>query len=145
MTDRAKLDELYGAVVDMACKLLEQNGEFIPIGAVLDHDGQVQFVAVDDGDDRPQSQAVIQSLTEVFRAQAAQGTIAASAIALDATVRSPETGAGTDAIVTRIRAPGYTRDVATPYTIETKGFLRKTRTVSTGAASASEGDQDVFF
>ena len=144
MEDRAKLDDFYGTMLDMACMLLEKHGEFIPIGAVLNNDGEIQLVAVDDGDDRPQSQTVIEGLTEVFRSQAAQGEIAASAIALDATVRSPETGVATDAIVTRIRAPGYTRDVATPYTLETKGFLRKTRTVAIGTASASEGDQDVF-
>ena len=144
MVDREKLDELFGTVTDMAAMLLEKNGEFFPIGAVVRANGDIEHVAIHDGDEQPQSQTVIENLTKLFRDQAAKGIIVASAVGFDATVRSPETGAATDAIVTRITAMGYARDVNLPYSLTVKGLFRKIRTVAQGQPSASEGAQDVF-
>lgn len=142
--DNEKLDELFGAAVDMAVFLLEQNGEFFPIGAVVDQDGAVSYVAIESEEDQPESKAVIQELTKLFTERAAEGSILASVIAFDARVRPYPDAAPVDAIVSRIRAPGYARDVITPYSITTSGLFRKKRKVETGPASASEGQQDIF-
>ena len=141
---QGKLDELYSVMVEMAFALLEKNGEFFPIGAVVSLDSAIQHVATYDGDEHPESQMVIDQLTQLFCGQANEGAILASAIAFDARLRSPETGEAVDAIMIRLRAKDYARDVAMPYELRTSGFIRKTREVEAGQASASEGRQDIF-
>ncbi|MFL0357635.1 hypothetical protein ACI5KX_14315 [Erythrobacter sp. GH1-10] len=144
MIDRDKLDELYDSVVQMASSLLEKNGEFFPIGATVGVDGTVTHVGFHNGDEHPESQAVIDGLTAIHKQQAASGEILASAIAFDVRVRSPETGDAVDAVMTRIRAADYARDVVLPYTLRTSGLFKKSRSLEVGQPSASEGEQDVF-
>jgi hypothetical protein len=144
MVERNKLDELFDVAVSSAFALLEKNGEFFPLGASIAPDGTVGQLAVFDGDEHPESQTVINGLTQAFGQQAAEGAILASAISFDARVRSPETGEAVDAIITRIRAKEYARDIAVPYTLRTKGLFKKVHTVEQGQATASEGQQDIF-
>jgi len=125
--------------------LLEQNGEFFPLGAVVGQDGEVAHVAVQGEDEHPESQTVIEELTGLFRSRAAEGAILASVVAFDARVRPSADSPPVDAIVCRIRAADYARDVVTPYSISTSGLFRKTRKVDTMVPSASEGRQDVFI
>lgn len=144
MSDKAKLDELFGAVIDMAAFLLEQNGEFFPIGAVLDREGQVTYVAIESEGEQQESQAVIAELTSMLRGRAGEDSIAASAVAFDARVRPSPDAPPVDAVVARIRAPDYARDIVTPYVISTSGLFRKKRKVETSPSTASEGEQDIF-
>lgn len=143
MIDREKLDELYDTLSQAAFDLLQQNGEFFPIGAVIRGD-DIDLVAFDAGEEHPASQDVIDGLTEVFKGEAARGAISASAIAFDGRVRSQDTGKPTDAVIVRLRAAGYATDVFTPYDLQTRGLFKKTRTLQAGQAGASEGAQDVF-
>ncbi len=145
MLDKDKLDELFDNLIQFALSLLERNGEFFPIGSTVMPNGEIRPVAVYDGDERPESQTVIDQLTVIFQQQADEGTILASAIAFDARIRSSQSGEISDAIVTRIRARDYARDVSLPYRLETKGLFKKTRTLGIGEVSASEGAQDVFL
>lgn len=144
MVDRNKLDELYEKMVDQTFALLEKNGEFFPIGAVVKLDGETRDVITYDGREQPESQTVIDELTQVFQEQALAGEIIASAIAFDARIRSSETGKAVDTIITRIRATGYARDVAMPYLLKTSGIFKKTYAIEGGQASASAGEQDIF-
>lgn len=144
MIDKDRLDDLFDHALSSAMALLEKNGEFFPLGASIGSDGQVGLLASYDGDDHPESQTVIDGLTSALRQQASEGAILASAIAFDARVRSPETGEAVDAVITRIRAKDYARDIAVPYQLHTKGLFKKTRSIAQGQATASEGEQDIF-
>lgn len=141
---REKLDELYGVIVDMAQFLLGQSGEFYPVGSVVRADGEVQHVAVHDGEEHPESRQVIASLQQVFRKQASDGEILASAIAIDTRVRRSAEDAPVDAICVQLRSADFCRDVIVPYTIETSGLFRKKRAVTIGEAWANAAAQDIF-
>lgn len=145
MIDRDKLDELFDALANSALSLLEANGEFYPIGAVIAADRQIRFVQAHEGDEHPESQAVIDDLTKVFKGMVADEGILASAISFDARITSPDIGEAVDAIVTRIRAKDYARDVSIPYHLKTSGLFRKNRLLECGEPSASEGSQDIFI
>ena len=142
--DRAKLDELYGVICDMAFFLLEKNGEFFPIGAVVDASGEIRHVAIYDGEEHPDSNQVIAGLTEHFQQQASDGAILASAIAADVKVRPSPDAAPTDAVLVRLRSSDFARDAVQPYAIETSGIFKKTRKIVQGNPTANAAEQDVF-
>lgn len=142
---REKLDELYQAAVDMAGFLLEQAGEFFPIGCVVTSSGEVTHVAIHDGDEHPDVQQVMDGLQQLFRKQAADGEIVASALAIGIRARRAAEDPPTDAICVRLRSADFCRDAIVPYTLKSSGFFRKTRTVEMGEAWAQAAEQDIFL
>ncbi|HDH24689.1 MAG TPA: hypothetical protein ENH00_00645 [Actinobacteria bacterium] len=63
------LDELLNAALPAAAFLLRKNGELFPFGVEVMVDGTVRHVAADPGvGERPDSLAVLESLTDGFRA-----------------------------------------------------------------------------
>jgi hypothetical protein len=95
--ERAELDLFLDPLLDFAQDMLRRRGEFYPFGATIDADGQMALTAADTGDERPESQDVIDLLAGGMRAQAETGAIRASAICYDIRYR-PEGGEVTDAI-----------------------------------------------
>ncbi len=141
---REQLDELYAEILDMAVHLLEKSGEFFPIGMVVKADGQRTHVAFHDGNEHPPSLEVIAGLRAIFRTQAAEGTILASALASDTRVRPAAGGNPIDAIHIMLRSQEFCRDVVVPYTVATTGLFRKKRAVTLGSATAQAADQEIF-
>lgn len=78
-TPRDEMDSLLEALLRFAQEMLEKRGEFYPVGAVIDSDRQLQLVAADVGEERPDSSAVIDGLYDGFRNQAAAAQIRGSA------------------------------------------------------------------
>jgi hypothetical protein len=73
------LNELLNALLSMAKMLLTKQGEFLPIGAIMFSDGELQQVGAKiEGDDYPGSQPLIDLLTETFRKEAAKGKLRAA-------------------------------------------------------------------
>src|SRR5690348_10409947 len=93
------LNELLDALLGMAHTLLEKQGEFYPIGAVMLSDGEIRHVGGQiEGNDHPPSQSLIDLLTETFENQAAKGQLRAAGICYDGLTTPPGKKKKQDAI-----------------------------------------------
>ncbi|RYD96701.1 MAG: hypothetical protein EOP50_06370 [Sphingobacteriales bacterium] len=93
------LNLLLQYLVGFGSDLLEQYGEFFPVGAYLDLTGEVVPLAVYDGEDKPDAEMVIGRLQQEFYERVQKGNAMAWAVAFDARVQSEEYPEGTDAVV----------------------------------------------
>src|SRR5580692_5301967 len=95
-TSRDEMDSLLEALLRFAQEMLEKRGEFYPVGAVIDSEGQLRLVADDVGQERPDSSAVIEGLYDGLRNQATAGEIRGSAVCADVLVTPPGQSRKTD-------------------------------------------------
>jgi hypothetical protein len=111
------LNDLLNAVVSMAQMLLKEQGEFYPIGAIMLADGEIRHVGGKiEGDDHPQSQSLIDLLTESFQEEAAKGKLRAAAICFDAMTVPPGKDQKQDAIFCALEhCLGESVDAFMPY------------------------------
>ena len=72
----------------------------------------------------------------MLRTRADEGTIVASAIVLQ--------GGEDRRMSVRLRASNYAKDIAVPFEIERKGFVKRRRRVSLGDISGKTVPNDVF-
>ena len=104
--------------------MLSEYGEFYPYGGALDKKGKVISVAIDDGDEHPPSQRLIDLLVKTFQAQAAAGEYRATAIVYDVRVIPPGSNEKTDAICIELdHVDGVSLKVFMPYTIKGKNVV----------------------
>ena len=67
---QADLDGLLNVVLPFAQKMLSDNGEFFPFGAIVTNEGRSELVAADPGlGERPPSASVLDGLLRSFRAK----------------------------------------------------------------------------
>ncbi len=67
---QADLDGLLNVVLPLAQKMLSENGEFFPFGAIVTNEGRSELVAADPGlGERPASTSVLDELLGGFRAK----------------------------------------------------------------------------
>jgi hypothetical protein len=111
------LNELLNALLSMAQMLLEKQGEFHPIGAIMLSNGEVQHVGAKiEGDDHPASQSLIDLLTESFQKEAAAGKLRAAGICYDGLTVPPGKDQKQDVICCGLEhCLGEAVDVFTPY------------------------------
>jgi hypothetical protein len=133
------LDELLNALVPFAQQMLSKHGEFYPFGASVDAKGEVRCVAGDVGDEKPESQDLIELLLNGFREEAKRGDIRAAAICYDVRIVPPGQKEKTDAIALRLEhKDGESLEAYVPYR---KGFLGKYRYDD---LFAGKGDRTIF-
>jgi hypothetical protein len=75
MTARSDCEELMGALVPFAEKMLREYGEFYPYGGALTSGGAVEMAAGFDGTDRPPSADLIRLIKEGLTIGAAAGAV----------------------------------------------------------------------
>ena len=111
------LNELLNALLPMAERLLKEQGEFYPIGAVMLFDGEIRHIGARiEGDDRPQSQSLIDLLTKTFQKEAAKGNLRAAGISYDVLTVPPGKDQKQDAICCGLEhCFGEVVDVFKPY------------------------------
>jgi len=118
---KEELEELMAAAIPQAKRMLSEYGEFYPYGGAIDKKGKVISVAVDDGDEHPPSQKLIDLLVGTFQAQAAAGEYRLTAIVYDVRVISPGSNEKTDAICIELdHVDGVSLKVFVPYKIKGK-------------------------
>jgi hypothetical protein len=138
-TPRQENEEVMNALLGMARTLLSKNGEFFPIGATMKLDGGVGFVAVQDGDEHPPSQKVIDALTGTFRAQAKLNEVKVTGLAYDVRTIPPGGSAKVDAVAVRLdHVGGESLVVFFPYRI------LPSRDVEFSDPFATPGPGDIF-
>ena len=96
------LDQLLGASVEAAVRMLSQEGEFYPFALAMTEDGQVVAPQVTPSSDRPTADEVAGLL--LAQLQASRGGIRASALCSDVRIRNDE-GDERDAIRIELEAP----------------------------------------
>ena len=137
-TAKLECQGLINALLPLAKKMLAQHGEFFPIGGGLQPDGEIAVLAAHEGEERPPSQKLIDSLLATFRQAAAAKTYRATAILFDVRTVPPGATEKTDAVAVRLdHESGYSVIVMYPYRIESGE-------VQLSAPFATRGPGDVF-
>jgi len=116
------LNELFNAAIGFAETMLAKEGEFIPFGVSLDPKGKVALVHGNVGSEHPASADVIALLQSSLQQSAAQGSICAAGVCLDARVVLPGTADKSDAVCVRLaHVSGEAVEVYLPYTGQQPG------------------------
>ncbi len=122
---REDRDALLNPVFEFALKMLAEQGEFYPFGAVLTREGKVRLVAGTVGAVRPRASQVIAVLEEGLRAEILREEHRAAGLCLGVRVSHPRLGKNIDAVLARIEeADGEAARVYLPYERGEGGALR---------------------
>jgi hypothetical protein len=121
----ADLDLLFDHLIKLAQKLLQDQGAFLPLGAVVESDGQVRYVGAMNDQEYPGAQPLLAILATEFRAMAVSGAIRASGICFDVLVAPNPDAPKRDAIQCRLEhSNGEAVDVFMPYSKDLSGSIR---------------------
>jgi hypothetical protein len=139
---RDDLDTLVDPVLRYAQHLLEKQGSFSPFGADLSSPGEVRLDAPYDGDEHPDSIALIRLLKVALKAKAQAGEIRASGICSTVRVRPSDGGEPADAICVALEhRDGEAVTALLPYQIRRRLLGSK---VSYGDLTAEPSDREIF-
>jgi hypothetical protein len=95
---RTVLENLMQRIVPIAERILEKEGTFVPYGAALSKEEEVELAGGDPDREYRSSGEVIEAVLEQLRAFAADGRHVAVAMVLDVRVTPPQNEEETDAI-----------------------------------------------
>ena len=111
------LDELLKALLEMAEMLLEDQGAFLPIGAVMMPDREIRHVGAQiEGEEYPGAQPLLDLLEKTFQKEAQEGKLLAAGIAYDVLTVPPGKQLKQDAICCGLEHwLGEAVDVFKPY------------------------------
>lgn len=130
------LDRLFTAALEAAVARMEKDGHFFPLVFEMRANGMIHNMAMLETAPVDGSADVLERLAAMLRNRAREGTIVASAIVLQ--------GGGDRRMSVRLRAPDYAKDIAVPFDIESKGFVKRRRRLSLGEISGDTVANDVF-
>jgi hypothetical protein len=119
-------DTLLNWLAPFAKQMLSQYGEFYPFGATMTQNSQVEPVtghAGYEGGEHPETQAVIDLLTQALRQQAALGQVRAAGLCKDVRTIAPGQTEKTDALCFQLEH--QTGEALTVYIPYQKGLLGK--------------------
>ena len=138
MTPKEQCEMVLDKLLPFAEEQMKKYREFFPFAAVLLNDDSVELTASYDGNEHPESKAVLEDLKQIHKKLASEEKIKASGIVWNAGV-TLEDGKPTDAIIVSLEhKDNYSVIVGEPYKI---GFFKK---VSFGNLFALEGKHDIF-
>lgn len=137
MAPKEECEILLEALLSASENLLEKNGEFYPIGAVLLNDATTALTAAYSENELPDSKEIIQDLIVSHKQMAQNNEIKASGIAWNAAVAFEQTQ--TDAIIISLEhQDNYSVIVGLPYEIDAFNEIKY------GELFAQSGNNDVF-
>jgi hypothetical protein len=125
-----KLNELLAYCIEFGKKMLIDSGEFYPFGATLGLDGKVVAAAGHNGLEHPAPQDIYRMLGEAFTSGAAEGSIAAAALAANVNIPSQYNPPAPDGIRVLLESHGFSRFIYIPYTIKKQGLFVKSHSVT---------------
>ena len=120
-------------------KMLLKKGEFYPFAAVVNNKGEVEAIAVDDGEsDHPLSQHIIDLNRRMLRLGAQSGKWRATALAYDVLTSAGPGMQKSDAVAFEIdHREGFSKILTLPYRL-TSGHI------AYGEMKASEGNGEMY-
>lgn len=121
-----ELDALLNTLLLVVRRLLREQGEFLPFGAIMSSTGEVRVVGGKiEGDDHPGAQPLIDLLTDTFKKQAAKGQLRAVGMCYDVLTVPPGEDRKRDAVCCGLEhCLGETVDVCIPYVKGTNGDVQ---------------------
>lgn len=129
-----ELDRLFSAALEAAIARLEKDGHFFPLIFELRADGTVQAIAMLEAG-TVEGDAVIR-MFDVLRERGEEGLIRGAAIACHES--------GSSHIEVLLRAPNYASDIVVPFTVTSRGFINRRRTLALGVFAACDVQNEVF-
>ena len=133
-----EIQDLLNFLLPHAERMLNQHGEFYPLAAAVDSDGDLAPVAPPVERADPDVGDILVALHAELRGQAADGSIRASGIAADVTLTDPDSGETTDAVQVELdHSEGDAIDIYVPYETKPGG-------IEFGDLVAAEGREPVF-
>ncbi len=122
MKPEEEVELLLNEGIPFALEMLDKYGEFYPFALALDaQDAPIQ-VAIDPGEQHPESTQVLALLQEAMQKGAASGDYKATALVVDVTLQGGKEGESTDAIQVGLEHnSGYCVNVFLPYGKDEKG------------------------
>jgi len=91
-------EKLLGAVIPIAQHMLKDFGAFIPFGAFIARDGEVQLASGVGDPSHLETQEIVEMYLEAYREAAADGNFTSTALCVDVRVHVPGKLEKTDAI-----------------------------------------------
>jgi hypothetical protein len=138
-TPEDEATDLMNMLVSFAEQMLRKHGEFYPYGGAMAPDGTMTMVGAWNGEEHPESQALIDLMEKAFREETRQGKYKATAIVYDVRTLPPGADDKTDAIAIRLdHVHGYSVVVTIPYRLGPDGELVK------GPVFAARGEGSIF-
>ena len=93
-----EFDKLLGAVIPIAQSMLKDLGAFIPFGAFITRDGEVQLAGGAGDPSHLETEEILEMYLEAYREAAADGNFTSTALCVDVRVHVPGNREKTDAI-----------------------------------------------
>jgi hypothetical protein len=112
---------------DFAKLMLTKSGDFFPFGETADDTGQRTMQAADIGQAHPRPQELYAFLEGALRQAAAQGEIAAVALAANVNIPAEYKPQFPDGIRVHVEATGYSRYVYLPYQVSPRNLWQRLR------------------
>jgi hypothetical protein len=131
---KSECEQLLGALLPFAEKMLSKHGEFFPYGGTMDAAGKINFSAADNGTEHPPSATLIDMLKADFIDGATHGKYKATALVYDVRVVVPSTGLKSDAIAIDLdHRDDYSIRVYIPYRLDGGKLVLDTLVAEKGA------------
>jgi len=92
------LNKLLSAVIPIAQAMLKDLGAFIPFGAFITRDGEVQLAGGEGDPSHFETEEIVEMYLEAFRQEAGDGNFTSTALCVDVRVQVPGKLEKTDAI-----------------------------------------------
>ena len=141
-------EKLLGAVIPIAQHMLKDFGAFIPFGAFIARDGEVQLASGVGDPSHLETQEIVEMYLEAYREAAADGNFTSTALCVDVRVQVPGKLEKTDAIEIMLeRSGGEALNAFMPYEKHAKSHISYAPLFATPADSrvfitlASEKEQ----
>jgi hypothetical protein len=109
-------EKLLNAVIPIAQRMLKDLGAFIPFGAFVTADGEVQLAGGEGDPSHLETQEIVEMYLEAYRAAAANGDFDSTALCVDVRIHVPGKMDKTDAIQIMLEhSGGEALDAFMPY------------------------------
>lgn len=92
------LQALVDSLLPFVQSLLREQGEFHPLGAIMDSDGTIQWIAAHSGEEFPDAQTLIEMMKELIETKAGALEIRSAVICYDCLTFPPGSKVKTDAV-----------------------------------------------
>ena len=116
MTPNQECEVLMNKMIIFSEQMLTKYGEFYPYGSVMNNDQTIRAISYYDGNEKLQSQELIDNYIKLYKELAQKGEIKASAIIWDAKINSLEKNEKIDAVIVSLEhRDNYSVQVVFPY------------------------------
>jgi hypothetical protein len=137
--DQSARDDVLQEAIEAAANLLEKRGEFSPFAVVMTSTGEIRHLQAMMDEERPESDAVIHSITETIREEGSHDKY--RCVGIVSSVNLSDTVEGKSSVAVRVHIDGIEIDAVVcyvPYDIDQD-------TVTLGDVIATKANDKIFL